>query len=177
MEAPNEIRFYGRNYPLFREFSNFYIVKLDLDGKVWDSVEHFYQAMKTTDPDDQEDIRLGYMLGITKAVRTGVIKAFPNERDSKPAASKKAGKQVETSGKCREDWLDVKDDVIRKALKAKFSDAHPELKAKLLATGDAVLIEASPTDYYWGEGAAKIGRNKLGVLLMERREELKKEAT
>lgn len=170
LEAPNEIRFYGRNYPAHREFSNFYLVNLQIDGKEWDSVEHYYQAMKTADPDEQEDIRVGYKLGTTQGLRIGMLKADNLTRDSSPGFSKKQGRDCQM----RENWEDMKEDVMRKALQAKFS--RPDLRAKLLLTGDALLIEASPTDYYWGEGAAKIGKNRLGVLLVELRGKLKEDA-
>ncbi len=172
MEPLNEIRFYGsKKYPMFKEFSNFWPVKLNIDGKVWNSVEHYYQAMKTIDPDVQEDVRIGYPLGVTRALKIGDLKTTP-EPDVGAWMAKKSGQLVD----CREDWAEVKDDVMMKAIKAKYSDAHPELKTKLLASGDSILIEASPTDYYWGEGAAKIGKNMLGILLMDRRNELRKES-
>ena len=37
------------------------------------------------------------------------------------------------------------------ALYAKFSQ-NPDLKAKLVATGEKVLVEASPNDKIWGIG-------------------------
>ena len=52
------------------------------------------------------------------------------------------------------------------ALRAKFSD--PDLRLRLLDTKDSRLEEASPTDMYWGYK----GKNRLGVLLMQVREEL-----
>lgn len=164
MPPLNEIRFYSRT-KAYSEFSNFYYVQLHLDGKEWASVEHYYQAMKSTDPDEQEDIRMGYVLGTTAQIKAGTVKAGDVERDLKAGFSKKQGKLV----KLREDWDVVKDDVMRKALLEKYSENNPELRALLLSTGDAILIEASPTDYYWGEGAAKIGKNMLGVLLMDLR--------
>ena len=63
-----------------------------------------------------------------------------------------------------------------RALKAKFKQ-NDKLKEQLLfATGDEELIEDSPYDYYWGIGRNKTGKNRLGILLMKLREELKKEA-
>jgi hypothetical protein len=62
---------------------------------------------------------------------------------------------------------------------AKFSSS-PELKAFLLATGDAVLVEAAPRDRIWGVGLGREspliseprrwrGRNLLGFALMRAR--------
>ena len=47
------------------------------------------------------------------------------------------------------------------------------LKELLINTGDAFLIEASPVDSYWGEGKYGTGKNRLGILLMKLRDELK----
>ena len=59
-------------------------------------------------------------------------------------------------------------------VKAKFSK-NPILKAKLLATGDAELIEGNWwNDTYWGV-CKGVGKNKLGKILMRVRDELNKE--
>jgi N-glycosidase YbiA len=66
---------------------------------------------------------------------------------------------------------------MRTALRAKFKQ-HPELKKTLLSTGEARLIESSPTDSYWGIATREDGSegfNKLGLLLMEIREEIRGE--
>ncbi len=59
---------------------------------------------------------------------------------------------------------------MRKALRAKF-EQHAELRALLLATAPAKLVEHTENDAYWGDGGH--GRiNRLGYLLMELREQL-----
>jgi len=60
------------------------------------------------------------------------------------------------------------------ALRLKFTQ-HLHLKAMLLGTGDAELVEDSPRDYFWGNGADKTGRNELGKALERLREELRHE--
>ena len=42
-----------------------------------------------------------------------------------------------------------------------------------LATGDEELVEDSPNDYYWGRGRSGTGKNMLGRILMEVRDELR----
>ena len=81
--------------------------------------------------------------------------------------AKRLGKRVEL----RPDWEDVKIDIMRQVLKSKFTQ-NPELKAKLIATGDAELIEGNNwNDRFWGVCNGK-GQNHLGRLLMELRAEL-----
>lgn len=59
-------------------------------------------------------------------------------------------------------------------LRAKFEQNEVILK-KLLDTGNRELREHTGRDKYWGDGGAKnTGKNRLGVLLMQVREELRK---
>lgn len=143
-EPPNEIRFFGSTNPEYQFLSNFFPAAFVLDGKDWASSEHYYQSMKTVDPGEKERVRLCKTAWMAKQESWTVTE--------------------------RPDWDDVKEDAMRAALRAKFS--APGLKAKLIATGDRKLIEASPKDYYWGVGAGGTGKNRLGVLLMELREEI-----
>jgi N-glycosidase YbiA len=46
------------------------------------------------------------------------------------------------------------------ALRAKFT-LHEELNAILLGTGDAVLVEHTANDSYWGDGGDGSGKNRL----------------
>ena len=72
----------------------------------------------------------------------------------------------------RSDWEEVKDEVMLQALRMKFSQ-NPEIVRELLATGDANIIEHMRNDAYWADGGDGTGKNKLGLLLMQVREELK----
>jgi len=69
-----------------------------------------------------------------------------------------------------EDWSKIRFDRMLDVLRAKFSD--PDLKEKLLNTGDSILIEDSKTDGIWGIGKSGKGKNMLGKLLMKVRDEL-----
>ena len=88
-----------------------------------------------------------------------------------PAEAKQRGKVV----KLREDWDTYRVEAMKKVLDYKFQDAI--LREKLLATGDAELIEANTWhDTYWGVNTwTGQGHNMLGILLMKVREELKEE--
>lgn len=73
-------------------------------------------------------------------------------------------------------WTTIKFDRMRSVLRAKFAQ-HEDLRALLLQTGDARLVEVGRTNNSvnrtWGEVNGK-GLNMLGVLLMEIRTELRK---
>lgn len=141
-----EIRFYYE-YLEHGYLSNFYLAPLALDGREWASVEHYYQAAKTLDPDYVERIRT--------------------------AATADEAKKLGNAPGCvlRADWSEFKVQAMRAAIRAKFTQ-HPDLGRQLLETGDAVLMEDSKKDYYWGVGADGTGTSMLGKLLMELRAEL-----
>lgn len=52
---------------------------------------------------------------------------------------------------------------------------HPDLRMKLLGTGDARIIYADPTDPFWGSGSDETGQNLLGKALVTVREKLRME--
>ena len=73
--------------------------------------------------------------------------------------------------KLRSDWESVKVGIMREAVRAKFSQ-HDDVRAILLATGDATLVEHTENDSYWGDGGDGSGKNMLGKILMEVRTQL-----
>lgn len=143
-EGPIE---FSSKSPSFNEFSNFHKAKFLLDGKEWPTVEHYFQAQKfSSSPEYQEKIRAAPQPA--KAKSLGASKEFP----------------------IRNDWDTYRDEVMRKALKAKF-DQNPNLKQLLLSTQNRGLVEDT-TDPYWGQGRNKKGKNRLGLLLMELRDSM-----
>ena len=62
--------------------------------------------------------------------------------------------------------------IMREAVLAKFSQ-HADIREVLLGTGDALLVEHTSSDHYWGDGGDGSGRNMLGQILMSVREELR----
>ena len=141
------INFYGRRLTHF-EFSNFYVAQIYIDGSLWRTSEHYYQAMKFDGhPEHVKDVQNA----------TTPFDAAKFGRDRKRPL--------------REDWEEVKDDVMYKAITAKFTQ-HPNLKEVLLGTGDAILVEHTENDHYWGDGLDGSGKNMLGKLLVKLREEL-----
>ncbi|QQO08379.1 NADAR family protein [Breznakiella homolactica] len=128
--------------------SNYFVIDISVDGEVYRSVEHYYQSQKTLDPEMADR-----------------IKNAPTCDDAKTLGNS-PGLVL------REDWGTYKVDVMRKALEAKFTQ-HVAMKRQLLDTGDAVLMEDSQKDYFWGIGADGTGKSMLGKLLMELRSELR----
>lgn len=142
-----EIKFYRVNDP-YGCFSNFSAHPISLAGKVWPTTEHYFQAQKFADATYQEKIR----------------------REESPMVAARMGR--DRKQKLRRDWDSVKDSVMLDALRAKFSQ-HADLLDQLLQTGDAHLIEHTENDAYWADGGDGSGRNRLGELLMQLRQELR----
>lgn len=127
--------------------SNFFPAVVPYEGYNWPSVENAFQAMKTLDTQE----RL----------------AFLNVSQSE---AKKMGRSV----KLREDWNTVKFQIMYDIVKSKFLH-HPDLRAKLLATGDAMLIEGNDWgDKIWGQ-VNGVGENNMGKILMRLRDEFHSE--
>ena len=144
------IRFFSKS-DTYRDFSNFANYPIEIDGTLWPTSEHYYQARKFADRDRQERIRQ-----LPKAV----------------AAKRYASKY---RAQVRPDWGAVKDAVMERALRAKFTQ-HESLRELLLGSGEETIEENSARDYYWGIGEDGTGQNKLGLLLMRIRAELREEA-
>ena len=71
----------------------------------------------------------------------------------------------------RKDWQATKEGAMLTALRAKFLE-HPQLTRLLLDTGSRKLIEHTTNDSYWGDGGNGSGQNRLGILLMQVRDEI-----
>lgn len=142
-----QIHFYRVN-ERYGEFSNFAPFPIELNGRRWPTSEHYFQAQKFAGTEHEEAVRLAQSPMV--AARMGRSRQRP----------------------LRADWEKVKDDIMRQALRAKFTQ-HPKLRSLLLDTGDAELVEHATKDHYWADGGDGTGRNMLGILLMELRAELR----
>ena len=76
-----------------------------------------------------------------------------------------------TDLKVKRNWEEIKDSVMKKAVKAKILQ-HCDIKNILLSTGKRKIIEHNEFDKYWSDGGDGSGKNKLGEILMEIRDEL-----
>lgn len=84
-----------------------------------------------------------------------------------PAMSKKLGNNIEYDVM---QWEKEKVAVMRSVVRLKF-EQHPELMKNLLDTGFQMIISNDKNDSFWGIGKDGKGRNMLGMLLMEIRDD------
>lgn len=129
--------------------SNFYPCMVVYDGMKYPSAEHAFQAAKSLDIDQ----RIGMAVCPT------------------PGDAKHFGRRLHL----REDWEEVKVSVMLAVVRDKFirNDADEDIRELLLATGDAYLEEGNTHgDCFWGAVKGE-GRNELGKILMQVRDELK----
>lgn len=136
-----EIKFYKVN-DAYGYMSNFAPYSFSDGHKIWPTSEHYFQAQKFLVPEIQEKIRL---------LESPMDAALEGRNRQNPF---------------RKDWEDVKDDIMRYAVREKFRQ-NPEILEKLIATSDAKLIEHTKNDHYWADGGDGSGKNMLGKILME----------
>lgn len=141
-------------------FSQWYPSPFITDGLTFPTAEHYMMWYKAFAFDDQESVRQ-------------ILES------SDPSTAKKLGRSV-TNFK-ESTWNAIKYLVVVKGTRDKFNH-HPAMKEFLMATGDAVLVEASPYDKVWGIGMREEdegvdnprnwkGANLLGYALMKVRDE------
>jgi len=135
------ISFYGARQKPYGCFSNFSPHGFELDGAWWPTSEHYFQAQKFVGTPFVDQIRQA---------------PTPNE-------AAKMGRR--RSLPLRPDWEEIKGQVMLAGVLRKF-ETHADIRAVLLATGEELLVEHAPRDYYWGCGADGSGQNKLGQALM-----------
>lgn len=127
--------------------SNFYWSPFVFDGQVYSTAEAAFQAQKCADPDDMD-----------------AFVALDSGR-----AAKALGRKV----RMRDDWDDIKVDVMRRVIDAKFSNER--LATKLLAVEGEIVEDNTWHDTFWGRCNGQ-GENWLGRILMDKREELRRQS-
>jgi len=148
-EVPRRIDDFRGDYHFL---SNFAPARVTLDGVQFPTVEHAYQAAKTMEQQERQQI-----LGA-----------------STPGLARKMGRKLSQ----RPDWPEIKVRVMQDLVAQKFN-GHSDLVKLLLATGDAELVEGNSWhDNFWGDCccprcAELTGQNWLGRILMDVRERLR----
>lgn len=128
----------------YRFLSNFYPSPIMYEGIQYPTVEHAYQAQKTSDP----------------ALRAAIA-ALPT-----PGQAKRKGRRL----RLRDDWEQVKVSIMLELCRLKFQD--PDLKRLLDSTKGRRLLEGNSWgDTFWGVVDGK-GNNFLGNILMMIRDKI-----
>lgn len=147
LDTETTVFFYEQDFYVLSNFSAF---TLQWSGYRFDTSEAAYHWEKFPQrPDIQESIRCA----ISAHEAFKIAQVFKDQR--------------------REDWDEVKVDIMREILWQKVMQ-HEYVRRKLFATGNRELVEDSWRDDFWGWGADRSGRNMLGKLWMETRERLLK---
>jgi ribA/ribD-fused uncharacterized protein len=132
----------------YRALSNFAPTPITIGGKLYPTVEHFFQSKKFPEGSQEaENIRVA----------------------PTPLKAQQLGRQ--NPEKMVANWDTEKEGVMLTGLTAKFTN-NLAAKAFLQSTGDRPLIEDS-VDAYWGKGVTGKGKNRMGKLLEQVRTELK----
>lgn len=137
----------------YRFLSNFYQYDFEYDGIVYHNAETAFQAQKLKTIDERKEFSM-----------------LKN-----PVIAKRKGRAIKGLDviKWNEESVKIMEDILR----AKFS--IPELKEKLLATNDSILVEGNRWhDNKWGACICEKCKNKkkeniLGNILMKIRDEIK----
>lgn len=143
-------------------FSNFYPAEFTVDETKFYTSEQYFMWGKAVAMNDMESAQK--------------ILAEKN-----PGKCKALGRQVKPYNESL--WDNIRESVMYTAIYHKFNQ-NENLKKELLATGDKIIVEASPTDKIWGIGIGEEdapyipeedwpGQNLLGKALMKLREEFK----
>lgn len=120
--------------------------EVEIDGFVYKTAEHAYQALRMEMP-----------------AHAAIASA------SSPLEAWRRAQQAKQDG-----LLDASIDKLKlmeKIFRAKLVQ-HEDVRLVLHETGDATLLKVIDTDFYWGTGADGTGENHMGKLWMKLRSEL-----
>ena len=145
LDTDTHVFFYENDFYVLSNFSAF---MLEWRGKVFPTSEHAYHWEKFMHP----------------MIRADILRATSAHTAFKIAESHRLD--------VRDDWADVKVDIMRCILCAKV-EQHEYVRRKLLATGERELVEDSWRDDFWGWGPTRQGQNMLGKLWMQIRHQLR----
>jgi ribA/ribD-fused uncharacterized protein len=148
----DEIRFYRANEKPYGPLSNLYRRPIVFEGEEFATSEHAYQAGKARKPEVRRWLMSAPSPSLLAMAAHGLY-----YWDIAPG------------------WSTTKFDRMRAVLRAKFNQ-HLDFRELLLSTGEARLVESATVDNevnrLWGE-VNGVGRNMLGVMLMDLRAELR----
>lgn len=153
LDTEEQVFFYEQDFYVLSNFSAF---NVKYQGMIYATSEHAYHAQKFSGENNNK-VRL--------AIKDLVTNAPSAHEAFKIACSLKAYYPP--------NWETVKVPIMREILHAKALQ-HEYVYRKLMSTGSRELIEDSWRDDFWGWGPNKNGKNVLGKLWMELRDEFSK---
>jgi ribA/ribD-fused uncharacterized protein len=159
LDTPEAVYFYEQDFYPLSNFSAFNVTLMCHEG-VLDTVKGIPRRFETS----EQAYHYFKFPGVANITRMNIMRARSAHDAFKIAQTNRA--------KRRPDWDEIKDDIMRQILRAKVQQ-HEYVARKLLATGDRMLIENSWRDDYWGWGPRRDGMNRLGILWMEIRAQLR----
>lgn len=159
LDTPERVCFYEQDFYVLSNFSAF---ELRWNGLHFPTLEHAYHWEKF-------NVAHQHRSGYTSQAQTLIQCA----RSAHEAF--KIGGDDKWRPYRRADWDGVKVGIMGALLRAKVAQ-HEYVERKLLATGDRELVENSWRDDFWGWGPNKDGKNMLGRLWMQVRDELRTNA-
>jgi hypothetical protein len=123
--------------------SNMTSSRVTVDDKEYPTIEHAFQASKTTNKEEREQVR----------------------RAETPIEAKRIGRKITL----RKDWHEVKDQIMYELCKQKFN--KEPFKSMLIKVTEPIIEENTWGDRYWGI-CNGTGLNKLGCIISKIKEEL-----
>lgn len=130
------------------DLSPFSAHELEVDGEIFKTFEHAYQASRINPGPERDAIK----------------------QATCPMDAWREGQKHKNNPALLIENYD-KDTMVEKLFRLKLAQ-HPDIKDVLLATKERELQKVYDTDYYWGTGADGSGENRMGLLWMKLRSEL-----
>lgn len=151
-DAVVEGRLYFCSRSLYvNELSNFYMEPLNINGEIWKSGEHYYQAQKFAEGSPYADP------ATFRAIRDALTPGEAKQLSDLPLQTVPPLPGPYRIG------------VMETMLRVKFAPGT-QMHRRLLQTGNLELIHESRTDLFWGQNRSGDGQNLLGKILMQIRE-------
>lgn len=139
------IYFYQQWYDVLNNFS---ANTVEIDGVIYPTAEHAYQAAKCTSVQGKHEIAKAKSPLLAKEISNEKYKTFKDP-----------------------DWPTKKLSTMETILRAKLAQ-HKEVYDALVRSDKEEIVEDSPNDSFWGRGKNGHGKNQLGKLWMKIRSEL-----
>lgn len=175
-----EIWFYDPKEKPWGIFSNFTVKKFKVDDTLYFTSEAYFQSQKFSGKHATKiDLEYAKLVAEQKTGGKPAVLA----RQVKPRQNYPWAKDLwviiqdylEKGVKIRDDWQEVKDNIMRRGVYQKFLQ-NPSFRAILKSTLDKPIFEHTHRDHYWADGhpygdptVHGDGKNMLGRILMETR--------